>query len=260
MFSATNLYICDTLTFMFSVIKPSQTMLNVLPFILFLFFSLGSLAQEINYEVPDDYKSDISKEDYKKIVDLSVPIVAKKYAIDNVKDGTITLKKGQDISALNLDNLILRCVQIKNKSTWDKVVQEHFKNLFADIDTQRKINPKNFESVKQYLSVRIYPTETIDNNGGSSLFVWKHDLEGTYTLLMLDLPNSFIPVEKSIADLWGKDEKELFRMALANINKQPMNKQTRAIPFEGNKIEVSFIENENYAASYVLDLWNNTPE
>lgn len=227
---------------------------------LFFIFHLASFAQEINYQVPEDYKNDISKEDYKRIVDLSVPIIAQKYKIDFVKDGTITLKEGQDISALNLHNLILRCVEISDKSAWRKVVQDHFKNLFADIEAQRQINPNDFESIRQYLSIRIYPAEIINNNGGSSLFVYKTDLAETYTLLMLDLPNSFIPVEKQIADLWQKSETDLFKIATANVNKQVMDKQTKVIAFEGNKIEVSFIENDNYAASYVLDLSNNSPE
>ena len=235
-------------------------MRSILFFTLVLIFHLTSFAQEISYQVPDDYKNDISTVDYKRLVDLSVSVVSQKYKIDYVKDGTITLKKGQNLGGLNLHNLILRCVETRNKSAWQKVIQDHFKNLFADIDAQQKINPNDFESIKQYLSIRIYPAEMIDSNGGSSLFVYKTDLGETYTLLMLDLPNSFIPVEKKIADLWQKNDAELFKIATANINKQPVNKQTKVFPFEGNKIEVRFIENDNYAASYVLDLSNNSPE
>ncbi|RYU92950.1 hypothetical protein [Emticicia agri] len=229
-------------------------LLSVLSFIV----CMASFAQKISYRIPDDYENDISQQDYKRIVDLAVPIVAKKYAIESIKEGTINLKKGQDLSALNLHNLILRCIEIKNKSAWGKVIQDHFNRLFGDLETQRTINPNDFESIRQYLSIRIYPAEMIQTNGGPSLFVYKTDLSGTYTLLMLDLPNSFIPVEKKIADVWKKSEAELFSIAIANINKQPMTKETKVIPFEGNKFEISFIENENYAASYALDVSNNS--
>jgi hypothetical protein len=83
-------------------------------------------AQKISYNIPGGYESDITKEDYKKLVDISVPIVSKRYTIDHVKDGTIQLKSGQEMEALNLHNLIGKCVAVKDKSKWNDVVRDHF--------------------------------------------------------------------------------------------------------------------------------------
>jgi hypothetical protein len=40
------------------------------------------------------------------------------------------------------------------------------------------------------------------------------DLEDTYTVLTLDLPNAPTPVQKSIFDRWKKEKAEVFRVAL----------------------------------------------
>ena len=216
-----------------------------------------SFGQKINYDIPDGYQNNISKEDYKKIVDMAVPVIAKRYTIDFVKDGTVQLKTGQ---AFNLHNLIGKCVVVRDKSMWDKVIQEHFDKIFTSIDEQKKIDPENFESVKKYLSIRIYPTETVNQRGGITNFVAKTDLEGTYTLLMLDLPGAFTPVQKQIFAIWKKDTLEVFKIAQQNINKQQIEKVTQKFDIDGASIEISFLGNEDYAASYALDLINNSPE
>jgi hypothetical protein len=223
-------------------------------------FQLESFSQKINYQIPEGYENDISKDDYKKIVDLSIPVISKRYAIDFVKDGTIQLKQGQNMKAFNLHNLILKCAAEKNKSTWKKVVEEHFTNVFASMDAQSKMDVNNFETIKEYLSIRIYPAEFIQQRGGAASFVNRSDLEGTYSMLMLDLPGAFTPVQKQVFNLWKKDSAQVFQLAQANVNKQAIEKVTRNIDVDGTTIEMSFLGNEDYAASYALDLIHNSPE
>ncbi|HEX3168434.1 MAG TPA: hypothetical protein VHQ93_19335, partial [Chitinophagaceae bacterium] len=129
-------------------------------------FQITIQGQKIAYNIPEGYENKINNEDYKKIVDIAIPIVAKRYSIDNVKDGTIYLKKGEEMQALNLHNIIGKCLAVKDRSQWDKVVQGHFENLFSSIDEQKKIDPENYESIKKYLSLRIYPIETVNQRGG----------------------------------------------------------------------------------------------
>jgi hypothetical protein len=223
-------------------------------------FQLASFGQKINYNIPEGYESTISKGDYKDIVDIAVPIVAKRYSIDHVKDGTIFLKKGQDMQALNLHNIIGKCTAVKDKNQWDKIIQGHFDNLFISIDEQKKIDPKNYETIKKYLSLRIYPVEIVNQKGGSSSVIVKTDLEGTYTVLMLDLPGAFTAVQGDMFTLWKKDSAEVFKIAQENINKQQIEKVTRNFEIDGTNIEIIFLGNEDYAASYALDLLNNSPE
>jgi hypothetical protein len=237
------------------------TTMRIIVLLIFLTsIQLTLMGQKIGYNIPEGYESDISKEDYKKVVDISVPIVSKRYTIDFVKDGTIQLKKGQDMQALNLHNLMGKCLAVKDKSQWDKVIQEHFDNMFSSIDEQKKIDPANYETIKNYLSIRIYPKETVNQRAGTASLVFKSDLEGTYSLLMLDLPGAFTPVQKQIFDLWKKDISEVFKIAQENINKQKVEKVIQKFDIDGTNVEMIFLGNEDYAASYALDLINNSSE
>ena len=222
--------------------------------------NMTSFGQKINYNIPEGYENDISKEDYKKIVDLAVPIVKKRYSIDYVSDGTIQLKAGQGMEALNLHNVIGKCVSVKVKSDWDKVIQGHFENLFSSIDEQKKIDPANYETVKKYLGLRIYPVETVNQRGGISSLIARTDLEGTYTLLMLDLPGAFSVVPIETFALWKLDTATVFKAAQENINKQQIEKVSRNFDIDGVNVNISFLGNEDYAASYALDLVNNSPD
>jgi hypothetical protein len=226
---------------------------------LFLFFLARNPAysQQISYDIPEGYEKVISKNEYKKIVDIVVPTIAKRFSIDFVKEGAVHLKTGE---IFNLHNLIGKCVAVQDKSLWKEVIQEHFNNIFSSLDEQKNIDPNNFESVKKYLSIRIYPEKTVSSFGGVSNLIARIDLEGTYTLLMLDLPGAFTAVEQKMFDLWKLDTVTVFKIAQDNINKHPVEKVTKSYEMDGSEIELNFIGEENYAASYALDLRNNSPE
>ena len=236
--------------------------MRIIPILLLLLtiLQLTSFGQKVEYSIPDGYEEEISKADYKKIVNVAVPIISKRYTIDFVKDGTIQLKAGQDMEAFNLDNLIGKCVALSDKSQWNNMIHEHFQNMFTAIDEQKKIDPKNFESIKTYLSIRIYPKQTVIQRGGVASFVAKTDLEGTYTLLMLDLPGAFAPVKKQTFELWKRDSTEVFKIAQQNINKQQVEKVTQTFKIDNTDIEITLLGNEDYSASYALDLINNSPD
>ena len=245
----------------FNVACNFKTIMRTLIFIfLVTVIQLTASGQNISYNIPSGYEKDISKEDYKTLVDLSVPFVSKRYAIDKVADGTIQLTSGQEMRALNLHNLIVKCAAVKDKSKWIEIVQGHFDNLFSTIDEQKKINPENYETVKKYLSLRIYTSQAVNQRGGVDNLVVHSDLDGTYTLLMLDLPGGFAAVQRPMFALWKKDMAEVFKVAQANINKQTVDKVTQQFEIDGAKIEISFLGDEDYAASYALDLGHNAPE
>ena len=225
-----------------------------------LLIQLTINAQTISYEIPEGYEKNISAEDYKTLVDLSIPIIKARYKVDNVKNGTVYLLKDQDFQALNLHNIITKCISLSEKTQWKSAIEEHFRKLFASVDEQRKIDPEKFETIRNNLSLRIYPEAFIIQRGGHSNFISKKDLEGTYTLLMLDLPDAFTPVNKKMFELWKKDTAEIFRIAQTNINKQSVEKVTKKFDFDSTTIEISFLGNEDYAASYALDLMHNSPE
>jgi hypothetical protein len=232
----------------------------LLVFALLTLLGPAAWAQKISYDIPKGYKDDISKADYQRLVDAAVAVVAKRYAIEQVKAGSIRLKPGSEMDALNLHNVIGKYVAARGSSTVEAVVQEHLANLFAAVDAQKNLDPSNYESIKQYLSLRIYPAAAVQQRGGAALLVTRCDLPGTYTMLMLDLPGAFAGVQKAMFAAWGQDTATVFRVAQANVNQQRVEKITKPFDIDGSKIELSFLGNEDYAASYLLDLAHNSPE
>lgn len=236
--------------------------MRLLTFIAFLIMlNHPALGQKIEYDIPEDYKNDIDKKDYKKIVDVSIEIISKRYKIESIKNGAINLIKGQDMQTFNVHNLIVKCLRLKNKKDWDSVIKEHYENIFASIDEQKKINPEDFTTIQKYLTLRIYPNKFIEQSGGTEPIVAKSDLEGTFTVVMLDLPGAFSSLDRLLLKLWNKTEKDVFSEAQKNVNKQKMVQVTKKLPVnEKTDVEVTFIENADYAASYILDLENNLPK
>lgn len=47
---------------------------------------------------------------------------------------------------------------------------------------------------------------------------------------------------------------------MGNINNQEIEKVVDSFDIDGSEIEMIFLGNEDYAASYALDLMNNSPE
>ena len=230
--------------------------------LLFLLFALhfSSFSQTINYSLPNDFSTTISEKDYKTIVDQSVLIVSKRYKIENVKNGAISVNSGQGQQLINLENLVSKCLNESDRSKWDSIIQDHFNALFNSIDQKNKMEVHNFESIKPYLSIRIYPNSTVQARGGTANLITRTDLEGTTTMLMLDLPQAFTNVLKPDFESWHKTIEEVFKAGLENINRQQMTKMTKAFTIDGVDIDFNFLENENYAASYALSLETNMPD
>jgi len=217
-------------------------------------------GQTIIYSLPGRFDKEISQQDYKTIADMSMAAVAKRYKIDSLNNGTIILSPKQDMFAFNLDNLILKCNAESDHSKWPVIIDGHFNMLFNSIDAKKSINSQSYDSIRSNLSIRIYPNSTIEQRGGATNFISRTDLEGTTTLLMLDLPDAFTPVSKKDFDFWHKTIDDVFKEAITNVDKQKIDKVTKVFSVDGVQIEFNFLENEDYAASYALDLSNNSPE
>jgi hypothetical protein len=230
-------------------------------FLCLLSISLATRAQKITYDPPPNLPQQIGQADYKLIVDSSVKIVGARYKIDSVSGGSIhVLADNNQEATINLDNLILECLGVADRSTWPGMIRHHFENLFATIDQQRHLDPTNYETMKKYLSIRIYPQETVQARGGTDSLVFRTDLDGTYTLLMIDFPGAFTPVPRAMFDHWHKDATEVFQVAQANIDSAKVEKVTKTFDVGGVSVEVEMLGEENYAASYALDLQHNSPE
>lgn len=239
-------------------------MQKLLLFTILLVLSTGSRAwaQKISYDLPRDYRKSFTVADYHLLVDSAVAMVGRRYPIEKVAAGTITLRAGQaNVTAFNLHNLIAQCAAEPNHQAWGPLIRHHFTSLFSSFDEQKKLDPSNYERMRGYLSLRVYSEALVAQRGGAQNLVTRVDLPGTVTMLMLDLPGTFNAVPKADIAQWHQEVAALFAQAQANVNKQAVQKVTK--DFDGpnsQKLTVHFLGNEDYAASYALDLPTNAPE
>jgi hypothetical protein len=121
-------------------------------------------------------------------------------------------------------------------------------------------DPANYASMQKYLSLRIYPADIIDAHGGTDSLVTQTDLANTYTVLMLDFPGGFAPVRRSMFDQWKKNVAEVFQAAQANVDSSTPRRVSKSFSLQDTAIEVNMLVDQDYAASYALDLEHNMPD
>lgn len=228
----------------------------LLTFLLLFLFQVN-FAQTIDYNLPKGYEI-ISKKNYKKLVDESVKFLKNHYTVTKVDDGGVYVEIDGQESTFNLHNLLYVCAEISTNE-YDDLVEEHFGGIIESIKLQESIDLDDYSTVKDYLSLRVYQEEFVDEYGAD--FIHRVDLEGTGTVLMLDLPSTFVPISKENFKNWSITKEEAFTTAQKNVNLQEIEKVTETFEIEPEiTVEISFIGNEDYAASYALDLQNNSPE
>jgi len=125
---------------------------------------------------------------------------------------------------------------------------------------QEKPDPANYESLKKYLSLRIYPKEFVDAHGGTAPLITRVDLENTYTVLVFDLPGGFTAVTNGIFDTWHKNIAEVFQAAQANVDSSEVSRVSKTFALQDSTVEVNMLVEKNYAASYALDIEHNAPD
>ncbi len=218
-------------------------------------------AQKIDYSIPKGFKKQISAVDYRHLVDKSVEMVQKEFKVVEVRDGGILVEYDGSVAVFYLDNLIKKCnLYASNDKERDQVIEDHFNNMKDSYQKETEIDYSNFDSIKNNLSLRIYPSDFLESFGKVDPYLIRTHLEGTYTVLMFDLPGAFTPVKREFFDQWEISEDKAFQIAQQMVSQQEMYKESQVFEIDKAEFEVHFLENEDYAASYILDIANSEPD
>lgn len=201
----------------------------------------------------------LTDSEYNQIVRLTMNEVANYFTIKEFKEGSIILEPDQEETVVSIHNVVVKCVNIANRTLWPEVVADHFEEAFIAHKNQKNLGEEDYESIKDKLSLRVYPAGFIHEHGDPSAFVTKTDLEGTYTVLMIDTPSAFMMVPNDDFLRWNKSTEEVFETAQRNVNKMPVETLREEVDFNGEPLTIFFIGNEDYAASHILDLAGNQP-
>ncbi|RYY84006.1 MAG: hypothetical protein EOO15_20255 [Chitinophagaceae bacterium] len=227
--------------------------------LLLLFFGLNGFSQKIAYNLPEGLEGRISAAEYKPIVDSAVYHIASRWKVLRVDSGVVQLEENPEASQWNLYNLVSQCLSIP-KEQRGAFVREYFQRTFRSMDTRKTLDLGSFAAARQYLALRIYPAQTVEGTALKENSLTRRDLEGTYTVVMLDLPDVFTNLRRNDFEKWKTSEEAVFAAATENVARQQMQKVSEEFDVDSSKIRISFLEEENYAASYVLNLERNQPD
>lgn len=135
-------------------------------------------------------------------------------------DGTISVPENiMGVGQLGLVNLAQICGQTGTKF-YRKIVEDHFESMIRAhaFETELEELVKDFESIKQYIGVRLYDVEYIAVIG-KEFTVGKDIGDDIYAMLVFDLPHSVENIKPEQILSWNKTEEELFALGMENIKK-----------------------------------------
>ncbi len=120
----------------------------------------------------------------------------------------------------NLGNLAASCAS-KPSAEWPAAIRRHFREIDEAVRDSEELNAgkKSFEDVRSQLLLRIYDEASTPFT--DQLYM-RHDLEGTDTFVVVDMPTSVTHLNRASSRHWGKTDEELFRVAEENLRARPL--------------------------------------
>ena len=166
----------------------------------------------------------------------------------SIGDGIVSL--GENEWECGLFNLIQICAQNKPKE-YAGIIEQHFGRLIEVKAFKDKLDPADFEKMKQYVAVRLYDIGYI-NSAGEDNMIRRPFAGEVYAALVYDFPHAIENIKKSEFEAWGKTEDELFAIGIENIfNNYPM--EVAESKFDDEKDDKIFIvETEHFFAPNIL--------
>lgn len=135
-----------------------------------------------------------------------------------VGDGVVSAPMGQgrEHMQLGLLNLAQVC-HAADRSQWPRLVEAHFQLVDTLAGQRTAFEPvAGLEQVRDQLAVRIWPEEILGSLRSENL-IWREDIPGTVSALVLDMPTSVRTIKPEEANGWDKGIDELFSLALENV-------------------------------------------
>ncbi len=212
------------------------------------------------HTMPARWAALITHKQYERLVSLvEADIRTRKLTPVFTPDSALKIKEEPFAgSTFGLDNLVQKC-RLAKEDKWPLIVREHFDNLIQSAEEDARLGErlKKVENALPLLAVRLYGESVVPPEAKKDL-VWRSDIEGTLTVLVLDLPTSLRSVTKDQPKAWGVKEDELFERATKNtVQNVPVELVRDALP-GGPKLVA--ITGENLLVSSHALLLKNHPD
>jgi hypothetical protein len=209
-----------------------------------------------NQEVPE-WASFFNGSEYSDFLKAVDNYFNKKKITYELGDGMImTGVNDFSFNNLGLTNLAQVCKQDKPRN-YGSIVSEHFDSMVRanQFDTEFNKIVHDFDNVKKYIGVRLYPNDYAANIG-KELTIGKDFAGDIYAMLVFDLPDSITNVQPEQADKWGKSLDELFEVGLQNIK---TNYSSDISQQKFNEFTIWFIQGNHFFTPNIVFELSNYP-
>lgn len=156
---------------------------------------------------------------------------------------------------IDLHNLAQIC-QSNENIYWAGIIENYFQQLEKANSASFEKSTSNFSDIAENLVVRLWPEGTLQNAGPDTL-VYRKDLAGTISTLVLDLPDCVLAVTPKMVNAWEKDLNDLFSLGYQNITRICEPDILEVVL--ANKVKTLMITKDNnyFTASHILLLENH---
>ncbi len=115
----------------------------------------------------------------------------------------------------DLRNLAQNC-RPSEPNQWANIIESHFQLTERVMVSNQNLKTTDFSDVAELLVIRLWPEGTLVNVNPNEI-IYRKELYGTISTLSLDLPDSILAVTPKMAQGWGKDLDELFKLGYKNV-------------------------------------------
>lgn len=205
----------------------------------------------IDRTLPTSYEHLINQEQYERVLDMMLGYFSNRMQVTAVKDGVAHLRKGENEIQCSLNNLVRILSTQETEADWFEIICTHFDTI-VNINVKPTIG--TFAEMQAKLTLRVYPADFLPNDEFKTQLITRTDFEGTLTTLVLDLPQTFRPLNRKDITHWTVNEQELFEAAQKNVNQQEVEVVKCEI---AESLELFFFFSSDYSPSYLLDFEEN---
>lgn len=211
---------------------------------------------DIDRQVPEDFASLVTKEEYELILEHAIASISKHSHIESITNGEVHATDPDNAESkmtFSLHNIVRKC-KAAPKAEWADLIDGLFgKPLFNE--AKHKFFMKDFEYAEPLLKVVVRSKYAFDEASLSRL-AYREDIPHTCTFLVLDYDERFHYIDTHLIEEWEQPLERLFEIGIAHVNKVKIEIDRLQI----DDMKVFVLCSGDFSTPYVLQLSENFPE
>ncbi|MGV3596252.1 MAG: hypothetical protein ACO1PI_00210 [Bacteroidota bacterium] len=206
-------------------------------------------------EIPE-WARIFNAQEYIQFINAIEVYFTKKNIAFELGNGILHLEENNSIglSTLGLVNLAQSC-KLSGEKNFKKYISEHFESLARSIEFEEELEKivTDFEKVKEYVGVRIYPIEYISAIPRDQTII-KEIAGDIVRVLIFDFPDSIRNIQPELTEQWGMSIDDLFNYGTSNIeNKYPFRVSENNLD---GQIMFTVTEDHFFSPNIILNIEN----